>query len=849
MRKIITLIATLLLSIALGSAQEPYTRPLNLEPARWIWYPSSRTPQNTFVLFRKDIEIEQVPHEATGWIVADSRYRLFVNGQRVQWGPAPSDPRWQEADPVDIAPYLHEGSNTIAVEVCFYGSGDGTTPIGKPGLLLSIDLGGEQRLISDTSWRCQLAQSWEPGKYKRWFLRSLQECFDARLYPQGWTEPGYTMDSSWLGAMVVGPGSRPSISNGYRDYQWESRNNSRVAQLRERSVPMLKETCIEGPTLRETMLIDWKVPAENFFDMAMSAESAYSVTDRQIVSDCADSYVINPTQAGESVSYVFAFDEQAVGFPYFTIDAPEGTVVEMLVHEAHEPGGDAVMNTHFHSWSRFVCREGVNHFETFDFESYRWVQFIIRDFDRPVTLSGVGMRRRTYPWSIYPEIKVQDDTLQRVLEADINTLNNCALETLVDGMARERQQYSGDGGHQIHALYQFFRPDSLLTRYINTFSQGSTIEGFFMDSWPGWDRMVRVFERELQLTAWGPILDHGIGFCFDVYNYYMYTGNTQSLQEVFPRLVKFYHYMTSLTSPEDGLIPSVDLGMCSVYMDQKAYRNDREKQLALNLYVAAMCKYAMAPLCEVFGEPELRDEVYAYGEAVQSACVAKYWDPQQKVFVNNLPWRDSEGGEDRYCDRSLSTALLYDMCPDGEYQQCLNILATRPDNLGQSYPCNLVWPMWALIKYHRMDVVLQDLRTKWGSMRSVWENNTLEEFFGAEPDNTAEWSHSAVMPLIAMSQGIAGIVPLKSDGSLIKIEPQPCDLTGAEFDVWTQRGPVHFRAQTSKRGRRSISLDIPECVQAELWLPEQCRTKLPLLRTESGGIKVYLAEGSVTLDL
>ena len=37
-----------------------------------------------------------------------------------------------------------------------------------------------------------------------------------------------------------------------------------------------------------------------------------------------------------------------------------------------------------------------------------------------------------------------------------------------------------------------------------------------MDSWPGWDRMVRVFERQLQMTAWGPILDHSIGFVFDV---------------------------------------------------------------------------------------------------------------------------------------------------------------------------------------------------------------------------------------------------------------------------------------------------------------------------------------------
>ena len=813
MKQLFVLAASaLLLSTALPAAE--YPKALDLQPARWIWYPSARTPQNTFVLFRKDLELKSLPNQARGWIVADSRYRLFVNGERVQWGPAPSDPRWQEADPVDIAPYLRVGSNTIAVEVCFYGSGDGTTPIGKPGLLMNIDVGG-QRLVTDTSWQCMLPGSWEPGKYKRWFLRSLQECFDAREYPYGWTDPGYVMDGQWLPARAYGRGDRPSICNQYRDYLWEARSSRTDVQIRERSVPLLKEECVERPTLRETSLIDWKVPAENYFDMAMD-EAAFTVSDWKLHDFRDSAYVMAPVD-GKTVSYVFSFDEQGVGFPYFTIDAPEGTVVEMLVHEAHEPGASAILNTHFHSWTRFVCREGVNHFETFDFESFRWVQFLIRNFDRPVTLSGIGLRRRTYPWPVTPEIRVADDTLQRVLDATLNTLNNCAQETIVDGMARERQQYSGDGGHQIHALYPFFRPEPLLTRYINTFSQGSSLEGYFMDSWPGWDRMVRIFERELQLTAWGPILDHSIGFCFDVQNYYLYTGKKENLTEVFPRLEKFYYYLKSLTDPAEGLVPSEGLGMCSVYMDQKAYRNDREKQLALNLYIAAMCREALAPLCDVFEAPALKEDVLAYGESVREACVRKFWDPEQQVFVLNLPWREEEG-QDRYCDRSLATALLYDLCPDGAYEKSLDILVNRPSNLGISYPCNLVWPLWALAKYGRMDVVLKDLRTRWGGMRSVWENNTLEEFFDAQPDNTSQWSHCAVMPLIALSQGIAGIVPLKADGSLIRLCPQPAGLKEASFDVWTRRGPVHFRLS----GGRKVVYELPAGVEAELWVDGKC---------------------------
>ena len=78
---------------------------LDLTPARWIWYPSGRVLQNTFILFRKEFVLDQQPSKAMGWILADSRYQLFVNGKRVQWGPAPHDPRWPEADPVDISSF------------------------------------------------------------------------------------------------------------------------------------------------------------------------------------------------------------------------------------------------------------------------------------------------------------------------------------------------------------------------------------------------------------------------------------------------------------------------------------------------------------------------------------------------------------------------------------------------------------------------------------------------------------------------------------------------------------------------------------------------------------------------
>ena len=166
-------------------------RRLDLAPARWLWLPSQRTLANTVVLFRRDLELDGPAARATGWISADSRYRLSVNGRRVQFGPAPCDPRSYDADPVDLATFLRPGANTLGVEVLFYGVGEGTWPSGKPGLLFALQIeeqgGRKQTVLSDASWRVLLDRAHRPGQFKRWYLRTLQEEFDARLRPRGGT--------------------------------------------------------------------------------------------------------------------------------------------------------------------------------------------------------------------------------------------------------------------------------------------------------------------------------------------------------------------------------------------------------------------------------------------------------------------------------------------------------------------------------------------------------------------------------------------------------------------------------------------------------------------------------------
>lgn len=811
---------------ALPAPPHPRPRLPDLNPARWIWYPSGRTLQNTFVLFRRELELRDPPRRATGWIAADSRYRLEVNGRRVQWGPAPSDPRWAEADPLDLTTELRAGRNILGAAVLFYGQGDGTWPIGKPGFLFWLEIehadGRQEKIVSDAGWRAVLCRAWKPGQYKRWYLRALQEEFDARLYPYGWSQPDFTLSREWLAAMPLeGSPNKPAMSTGYYEYMLDVGGGPADTELRPRSIPLLRETAVPVRKLAESLWIDWVRPPQEYFEVR--TPGAFQAVRQASASETTPGVWQVKLDGVRGAALTFELAEQVVGWPGFTIEAPAGTTIELLVHEAHQVGGPPLINSHFDSWTRFICREGVNRFEGFDFESLRWLQLHIHGAAGLVTIREVGVRRRVFPWPNAPLLRSNEPALQRLFDASINTLHNCAQETLVDGMARERQQYSGDGGHQLHAVHLAFGETRLPARYLTTWSQGLTKDGYFLDCWPAYDRLARLVERQLDLSGWGPILDHGVGFNFDCWHHYNYTGDFEALREPYPRLLRFADYLRSLVQ-RDGLLPVEDLGIPSVWIDHVAYQQQRHKQCAFNLYVAAMLQHALAPICRAFGDDRQARRAEQFGRALQTGTVRKYWNRKLGLFVNNLPWVSEDKGI-RTCDRSLATAILFGQCPGGQTAPALQMLAECPATMGFSYPCNAAWRLWALAQGGRADIIVKDLRERWATMDSVRLNNTLQEDWTAQTDSGQQWSHCAVAPIYLAFHGLAGIRPLVPGFKRVELRPQLADLEQLELTAHTVQGSVRFRAQ-GRAGDREATIELPKGCEGEVILRREEDTVL-----------------------
>ena len=93
------------------------------ETVDWIWASNWDESHHVarIVQFRRSFTIDQsVPAKCLVHVSADTRYRLYINGHSVCFGPAKSHLGEWNFETVDIAPFCYVGTNTLAMRVLRY---------------------------------------------------------------------------------------------------------------------------------------------------------------------------------------------------------------------------------------------------------------------------------------------------------------------------------------------------------------------------------------------------------------------------------------------------------------------------------------------------------------------------------------------------------------------------------------------------------------------------------------------------------------------------------------------------------------------------------------------------------
>lgn len=125
------------------------------QEAKWITAVEDQSETNTWLGFRKDFILSEVPDKMNARIAVDSKYWMWINDTLIVFeggvkrGPNPYDTYY---DSIDIAPFMRLGNNTISILVWYFGKqGFSYNPSGKAALFFEA-LSPEYSIVSDGTW-------------------------------------------------------------------------------------------------------------------------------------------------------------------------------------------------------------------------------------------------------------------------------------------------------------------------------------------------------------------------------------------------------------------------------------------------------------------------------------------------------------------------------------------------------------------------------------------------------------------------------------------------------------------------------------------------------------------------
>ena len=185
-----------------------------------VWIQEATCGRNQFVSFQMDFPTDAEIGPCRIHLFADTRYRLYVNGVFVAYGPGKFVTQHPEYDSHDLTGWLSPGLNRVRVEANFYGSSSyQSMPDGKPGFIAA---GGTADGTVDFStpgdWNCRVHHAWDAEAPLFSFAQNPAEICDTRILQEELEGP-FSGRLRILSGKEAPWGPLRARSTGYPDYE------------------------------------------------------------------------------------------------------------------------------------------------------------------------------------------------------------------------------------------------------------------------------------------------------------------------------------------------------------------------------------------------------------------------------------------------------------------------------------------------------------------------------------------------------------------------------------------------------------------------------------------------------
>jgi len=173
-----------------------------------IWSHLEPLSNHEVNLFRNEFDIISPAFDSKIYIFADTRYELWIDGERIGRGPARFSMLYHEYDVHSLGD-LKAGTHTVAVLVQWAPNirrSESLTPYLQAYVTGSVNGEGQILTCTDYHWKVLNSDAWltNSAPVHSWQLIGPTELMDLRLYPTDWIQKEYN-DVSWANAVIKDP--------------------------------------------------------------------------------------------------------------------------------------------------------------------------------------------------------------------------------------------------------------------------------------------------------------------------------------------------------------------------------------------------------------------------------------------------------------------------------------------------------------------------------------------------------------------------------------------------------------------------------------------------------------------
>ena len=413
-----------------------------------MWTPEVHP--NQFVAALRTFTLTAPPRRATLRLFADTKYKLYINGQFVNAGPAHFRKPVVSVDAHDVASYLNKGRNTILIVAHFVGSTVKYNAVDKPGILVDLTTnsgrGQDAGIVSDAQWRVAGLECWNQATPRRnWAMEHVE---DLNL-----THPSFLILARYAaGDYAAGPAQNEPAGL----WQKPALHDRPDLELRERQVAPLQWTREDAPlpvifrTNTEVYnLPDTAVRLDHEYTKPAWDETAYEMTR----SGCVR---FDRREGEPGFALCYDFRHMCAGDPAAEIVCAAPCTLDFALAEAARSDGHPIVwrNGTLH-YARFHLAAGVNRVRFYHSNGHRYLYLVLKDVVGPVEIRSVTAHQGRASLDFSDTLTCNDRTAESLYRISRNSLMLNTQSVLCDCNTREQGAYWGDSlwvsdsvGHQ-----------------------------------------------------------------------------------------------------------------------------------------------------------------------------------------------------------------------------------------------------------------------------------------------------------------------------------------------------------------------------------------------------------------